>query len=140
MTASTGVAACNISGVTLHSWAGLGLAEAPVDKLVAVLLKDVRKAKNKIRWLDAQVLIIDEVSMLAGDFFEKLDKVGRQVRNNDAPFGGIQLILAGDVRSLQGLQPLFVCLTCSSYTVSSAATREAAAVVLRDEHLEGCHH
>jgi ATP-dependent DNA helicase PIF1 len=41
-------------------------------------------------------LIIDELSMLSGPLFDKLDYIARQARNNEQPFGGIQLVLAGD--------------------------------------------
>ncbi|ORY31269.1 PIF1-like helicase-domain-containing protein [Naematelia encephala] len=57
VTASTGIAACNIGGVTLHSFGGVGLALDPADKLVAKLKKN---KKGAARWLRTKVLIIDE--------------------------------------------------------------------------------
>jgi ATP-dependent DNA helicase PIF1 len=44
----------------------------------------------------AKVLIIDEVSMVDGDLFDKLEAIARQLRNNGRPFGGIQLVITGD--------------------------------------------
>ena len=94
VTAPTGIAACNVGGVTLHSFGGIGQGREPRDKLLAIV-KRSSAAKN--RWRDAAVLVIDEISMLDGGLFDKLDYIARRVREKeDRPFGGIQLILAGD--------------------------------------------
>lgn len=57
VTASTGIAACNIGGVTLHSFAGCGLAIEPVEALV---IKVKKNRKSASRWMRTSVLIIDE--------------------------------------------------------------------------------
>ncbi|USP78436.1 mitochondrial dna helicase [Curvularia clavata] len=93
VTASTGLAACNIGGVTLHSFAGIGLGKEPVEDLVK---KIRRNQKAKQRWLRTKVLIMDEVSMVDGDLFDKLESIARTIRNNGRPFGGIQLVITGD--------------------------------------------
>jgi len=93
VTASTGLAACNIGGVTLHSFAGIGLGKESAEDLVK---KIRRNQKAKQRWLRTKVLVIDEVSMVDGDLFDKLEQVARTIRNNGRPFGGIQLIITGD--------------------------------------------
>ncbi|KKY17147.1 putative mitochondrial dna helicase [Diplodia seriata] len=93
ITASTGLAACNIGGVTLHSFSGIGLGNAPAEELVK---KIKRNQKHKHRWMRVKVLIIDEVSMIDGDLFDKLEVIARSLRNNGRPFGGIQLIITGD--------------------------------------------
>lgn len=93
VTASTGLAACNIGGVTLHSFAGIGLGKDEVPELVK---KVKRNQKAKQRWLRTKVLIIDEVSMVDADLFDKLEQVARSIRNNGRPFGGIQLVITGD--------------------------------------------
>lgn len=93
ITASTGLAACNIGGQTLHSFAGIGLGKEDVPTLVK---KIRRNAKAKNRWLRTKVLIMDEVSMVDGDLFDKLDQIARQIRNNGRPWGGIQLVITGD--------------------------------------------
>lgn len=93
VTALTGLAACNIGGMTLHSFAGVGLAK----ELVLSLYKKLhRNRKAKQRWLTTQVLVIDEVSMVDGEFFNKLDALAKKVRKLSEPFGGIQLVLCGD--------------------------------------------
>ena len=93
VTASTGLAACNIGGVTLHSFGGIGLGKEPAEQLVKKIKRNM-KAKN--RWLRTKVLIIDEISMVDGDLFDKLEAVARAIRNNARPFGGIQLVVTGD--------------------------------------------
>lgn len=93
VTASTGLAACNVGGVTLHSFAGIGLGKQDVPELVK---KIKRNAKTKTRWMRTKVLIVDEVSMVDGDLFDKLEAIARAIRNNGRPFGGIQLVITGD--------------------------------------------
>jgi ATP-dependent DNA helicase PIF1 len=93
VTASTGLAACHIEGTTLHSFAGAGLAKEPAPELVK---KVKRNAKTKSRWLRTKVLIIDEISMVDGDLYDKLEHIARAIRNNGRPFGGIQLVITGD--------------------------------------------
>ena len=63
LTSSTGVAAVDIGGRTLHSWAGVGIAQESADALAARVAKNHPVAQ---RWRDAKVLIIDEVSMISG--------------------------------------------------------------------------
>ena len=93
VTASTGLAACHIEGTTLHSFAGAGLAKEPAPELVK---KVKRNAKTKSRWQRTKVLIIDEISMVDGDLYDKLEHIARAIRNNGRPFGGIQLVITGD--------------------------------------------
>lgn len=93
VTASTGLAACNVGGVTLHSFAGIGLGKEEIPELVK---KVKRNQKAKSRWMRTKVLIVDEISMVDGDLFDKLEGVARIIRNNGRPFGGIQLVITGD--------------------------------------------
>ena len=93
VTASTGLAACNIGGITLHSFAGVGLGEGSLQSLMKKLR---RNKKALVRWNKVKVLVIDEVSMINGNFLNKLDEIAKAVRKNRQPFGGIQLVLCGD--------------------------------------------
>ncbi len=93
VTASTGLAACNIGGMTLHSFSGIGLGKEDVPALVRKIRQNP-KARN--RWLNTKTLVIDEVSMVDGDLFDKLSQIGRTIRKNGRPWGGIQLVLTGD--------------------------------------------
>ena len=97
VTASTGLAACNIGGITLHSFAGVGLG----DGTISALMKKIRRNKKAyIRWCLVKVLIIDEISMIDGVFLNKLDSISKTLRKNNKPFGGIQLIVCGDFYQL----------------------------------------
>jgi len=88
VTASTGIAAYHIGGVTLHAWAGIRTGET---------VKELSNAwGRKELWRTTQVLIIDEVSMLGGQLFERLNYYAKAIRKSNKPFGGIQLILSGD--------------------------------------------
>jgi ATP-dependent DNA helicase PIF1 len=96
VTALTGCAALllNCGAKTLHSWAGIGLARESPTELAASVLRNKRAAR---RWIDTQLLIVDEISMVAPELLEKLDCVARRIRKRPhQPFGGLQLVLAGD--------------------------------------------
>lgn len=97
VTASTGVAAYPIGGVTLHSFAGIGSGSASLEQACEIVLKRSKVANS---WRKCKHLIIDEISMVDGLFFDKLEAVARHVKGNDKPFGGIQLILSGDFLQL----------------------------------------
>jgi ATP-dependent DNA helicase PIF1 len=91
--ASAGSSGSAITGTTIHHFSGAGLFNMDYPRLVA----RVKRNKNsKKRWLNTDVLIIDEVSMLTPFVLDALDYIGRAIRGNDEPFGGIQLILVGD--------------------------------------------
>ena len=93
VTATTGIAAEHIHGTTLHSFAGIGLGKLPVEDLYESILSKESVLK---RWRGAKVLVVDEVSMLHADLFDKLEQLARLVRSSTEPFGGIQLVLCGD--------------------------------------------
>ncbi|CAH2310452.1 ATP-dependent DNA helicase PIF1 [Pelobates cultripes] len=95
-TASTGVAACHIGGTTLHAFAGIGSGKAPLDQCIEL----AKRPGVRQHWTSCQHLIIDEVSMVEGELFDKLEAVARAVRGKDEPFGGIQLIVCGDFLQL----------------------------------------
>lgn len=95
-TASTGVAACLIGGVTLHSFAGIGNGDGTLKRCYDLASRPMAAQV----WRRCKTLVIDEVSMVDGEFFDKLESVARYIRRNDRPFGGIQLILCGDFLQL----------------------------------------
>lgn len=94
ITATTGMAATHINGLTLNAWSGIGKGDGDCTRL----LKAVREnATAKMNWLNAKVLLIDEVSMLNGALFDSLATIGSTIRSIDRkPFGGIQLVVCGD--------------------------------------------
>lgn len=97
VTATTGIAACNIGGTTLHSFAGVGLGQDDVPHMVR---KIKRNRRSMVRWEKVKVLLIDEVSMLSAELLDKLEAVARELRGNNLMFGGIQLVLTGDLFQL----------------------------------------
>ena len=99
VTALTGCATVllNCCARTIHSWAGIGLGNASLDTYI----KQIYLRKNvKQAWKDIDVLIVDEVSMLSQKLFELLNNIGKIIRKNSKPFGGIQLIFCGDFYQL----------------------------------------
>lgn len=94
-TAPTGVAACNISGMTIHSWAGVGLGLDSVENMAKKIQGRGMDAVRQ-RWKNTEILVIDEISMLGADLFEKISEVGKLVRGDPRPFGGIQVVMCGD--------------------------------------------
>jgi ATP-dependent DNA helicase PIF1 len=82
---------------TVHSWAGIGLANGTIENMVSKIMKN-RYAKAT--WKGTDILIIDEVSMMSLKLFEMLDAIGKAVRRNSKPFGGMQVIFSGDFYQL----------------------------------------
>lgn len=82
---------------TVHSWAGIGLGNGTIESHITRIMKN-RYAKAT--WKGTDILIIDEVSMMSQKLFEMLDAIGKAVRKNQRPFGGIQLIFSGDFYQL----------------------------------------
>lgn len=100
----TGVSAIPINGRTLHSWAGIGLGQGSVE----TLYRKVRKNQECwARWSECRCLIIDEVSMMSLELFEKLHQLGVKIRKNTGLFGGMQVILAGDFLQLPPIRGQF---------------------------------
>ena len=94
VTASTGIAATHMQGMTIHSWAGIGIK---ADISSTDLAKMAKKSYLKKRFKYAKVLIIDEVSMLHHYRLDMVDRVCRAMKEQDEqPFGGLQVVLCGD--------------------------------------------
>jgi ATP-dependent DNA helicase PIF1 len=83
---------------TIHSWAGIGLANGDIERIVDRVDKNFFKKKE---WRKTRTLIVDEVSMMSKRLFDILDLVGKTARNcHSRPFGGIQLVFSGDFYQL----------------------------------------
>ena len=106
VTAPTGVAAINAGGVTLHSFFQLPFGpqipktgdkvEQPQQS--SFVNKFSREKINIIRSLD--LLVIDEISMVRADLLDAVDEVLRRYKNRYKPFGGVQLLMIGDLQQL----------------------------------------
>ncbi|MDR2527116.1 MAG: AAA family ATPase [Rickettsiales bacterium] len=99
LTASTGISAINIGGQTLHSWAGLGLGNLPITEILKILFS-ARGVRTRKKLIMAKMLAIDEISMIPSYIFDLLNNILKIVRQNDSPFGGLQIILLGDFLQL----------------------------------------
>ncbi|MFW9930723.1 MAG: AAA family ATPase, partial [Candidatus Thorarchaeota archaeon] len=111
LTAMTGVAALGLNGdgetaTTLHSWANIGTGNLPIKKIVSGIYKN---KKSLDRWRLTEILVIDEISMMGGELFDKLNEIGKIVRNRRLkPFGGIKLILSGDFLQLPPINDIWI--------------------------------
>lgn len=93
ITASTGIAATHVGGMTVHAWSGLGI----IEELTPMDLDRITSKEHVVKRLQkARVLIIDEVSMLSANLLDMLDRVLSAARHDERPFGGIQVVFAGD--------------------------------------------
>ena len=93
ITASTGIAATHINGITIHSWSGMGiknnLSREDIRKLV-------KRSYLRKRFKNTGVLIIDEISMLNDFQLDLVNQICQSFKNNQKPFGGMQIVCSGD--------------------------------------------
>ena len=93
VTASTGIAATHLGGMTIHSWSGIGikdnLSEYEMENLIQREYLWKRYSKTK-------VLVIDEISMINPKMFDSLNEVAKMMKRDDKVFGGMQVVLSGD--------------------------------------------
>ena len=111
VTSTTGIAAVNVRGQTLHSWAGVGLCKNPIHKTVEKIRTRMSALKQI---LNCKILAVDEISMLSIETFEYVDAVLKSVRNSLEPFGGIQVLFIGDF-----FQFIFSIVACLRYPRTS---------------------
>src|SRR3989344_8304700 len=97
VTASTGIAATHVGGMTIHSWSGIGIKKRLTDWDVENIQA---REKTALRIIEAKILIIDEISMLDAQTLQSVDRVLRTLRRRpmmeEQPFGGLQVIFVGD--------------------------------------------
>lgn len=91
VTATTGLAATHLNGTTIHAWAGIGVH----DELPRQFFQKLGKQRQTLI-AKADILIIDEISMLHDFRLDMVEEVARRVRGNEEPFGGLQVVLCGD--------------------------------------------
>ncbi len=98
VTASTGVAALNVCGITIHSLLSTGISGS-VSQVQSLLgTRQFHKAMERLQFIET--IIVDEISMLSGDYVQMLDFWLKQVRSDPEPFGGCQMIFCGDFLQL----------------------------------------
>lgn len=97
--APTGIAALNVKGATIHSVFGYdNLVKLDVDRISSRTLH--LKSEKILALKTVSTIIIDEISMVRADTFDKIDRILRVVNNNNLPFGGKQILLFGDLFQL----------------------------------------
>lgn len=99
ITAPTGSAAVLIGGRTIHSYLGIGLGQKPAVELANWVIRKAPIIAARLRVLS--MLVIEEVSMLDAELFDKISEFLSIIRSNDAPMGGIQMVLLGDFFQLR---------------------------------------
>ncbi len=102
ITASTGIAATHIGGMTIHSWSGIGIRKRLTPKELEIL-KRTPKLAHRIK--KTKVLIIDEISMLDGQTLDVVNQVCQKLRGSEEPFGGLQMVVVGDFFQLPPIAP-----------------------------------
>ena len=102
VTASTGIAATHIGGVTLHSRSGIGIKEVLTDHDMQ-LIQQKEQLYKQIN--AAHVLIIDEISMITANTLDSVDRVVQMIRRDGRPMGGLQVIVVGDFFQLPPVTP-----------------------------------
>jgi len=95
LTASTGIAAINIGGETLHRWSGIKPDHETAEDVLEKLWWKKRGALER-----ARTVLVDEISMVSGHFIDLLDDLLKKIRRNKLPFGGLQIIVVGDFLQL----------------------------------------
>jgi len=98
VTASTGKAASNIDGITAHS--AFSLPQRGEGRVCNLNLGNEKLHKLRLKYRYLQVLLLDEVSMIGETTFNDLDMRLQKILNNDKPFGGISVVLIGDLMQL----------------------------------------
>jgi len=97
ITSTTGISSYNIGGITINSFMGIGNGTGDYE----TILHKVRRQKQTTKRLrEMDILIIDEISMMSAELFEKLNYILCNVRRNNLLFGGVQLLLSGDFLQL----------------------------------------
>ena len=103
--ATTGIAARNIRGSTVHSFLGIGMGRKSEDGRMEDFEKFWRKCQfspyfNRTAISQCEVLIIDEISMMTGTFLNDIDEILKRVKKSEEPFGGVKIVCCGDALQL----------------------------------------
>ncbi len=123
ITASTGIAATHIGGVTIHSWSAIGTRDDLTERDLDTILGKEYVVK---RLKKSHVLIIDEISMLSADTLDMVDVVLQRARGSREAFGGVQVVMVGDFFQLP---PITKGVGEIQYAFSARAWRQADPLV-----------
>lgn len=138
VTAPTGVAAINAGGVTLHSFFQMPFGPFVPGSETTIRHRFSKEKINIIKSLD--LLVIDEISMVRADLLDGVDAVLRRYRRSAQPFGGVQLLLIGDLQQLSPVvkdadRHILQQYYDSPYFFSSSALRKTALITIELQHI-----
>lgn len=139
--APTGIAAINAGGVTIHSFFQLSFAPHIPDTTLTSRETPYKFGKEKIKIIRSMdLLVIDEVSMVRADLLDAVDTVLRRYRDRSKPFGGVQLLLIGDLQQLAPVikedeWTLLSRYYDTPYFFGSRALRETSYITIQLEHV-----
>ena len=128
---TTGISAILIGGSTLHSYLGIGVGRGSVHHLYTKIKKNPFNLK---KWKELEVLIIDEISMLSPELFDKLEEIARKIRKNNKPFGGIQLVLTGDFLQLPCIDSNKFCFESESWKKCISLIINLTKIIRQDDN------
>ncbi len=134
ITASTGIAATHMGGLTIHSWSGIGIASS-ADEDDALLIASNKRARKRVS--EARVLILDEISMFDADRLDLVDQVFRIIREDSRPFGGMQVVLSGDFFQLPPVTRFGETLSRFAYESSVWDKMNLKICYLTEQHRQG---
>lgn len=135
ITSSTGISAILIGGRTLHSLLGFGLGKDTVDNLVLKVKTRNKPAYKKLR--EIEILIIDEISMIDADFFDKISLFLSKIREQPLfPFGGLQLVITGDFAQLLSVEGDKYCFQSETWNSMNIKTIDLKESMRHQEDIE----
>ncbi|HYF10420.1 MAG TPA: AAA family ATPase [Candidatus Paceibacterota bacterium] len=131
VTASTGIAATHLGGMTIHAWSGLGIRDKLSDRDI-----DELEAFQYLwkRYDGTQVLIIDEVSMLHHFRLDLLERLARSFKRNERPFGGMQVVICGDFFQLPPVSRAGEPAALFAYSAKTWEALEPKICYLEEQH------
>jgi len=131
VTASTGIAATHLNGMTIHSWSGIGIKDTLSEKDIHKLLAS-QKLRERVQ--AAKVLVIDEISMLHSYRLDMINQVCKLLCQTSSPFGGLQVIICGDFFQLPPVNDANHPASCFAYESDSWNELDLKICYLNEQH------
>jgi ATP-dependent DNA helicase PIF1 len=132
ITSTTGTSALLIQGTTIHSYLGIGTGTGTIESIVMKINK-TRWLRD--RWIALKCLVIDEISMLDPDIWDKLENIARIIRHSIRPWGGIQLVISGDFLQLPCVGTDKFCFQAKSWDQSLPYTIYLTEIIRQKDQL-----
>lgn len=134
VTASTGIAATHLQGVTIHSWSGIGIKDSINEKDLEKILMSKLLIRN---YKKTKTLIIDEISMLHKHQLDMINTIACHILESDKPFGGLQVILCGDFFQLPPVSSFSIKEIQFAFEANSWKNGNFNVCYLQEQHRQG---